>query len=189
MNFLKYRSSWQFINLENRWLKLLIFFLLLIVMMLTVIAAKREVIVALVPPTLNQRVELKASVAQEAYLSSWALYFAELIGNVTPGNVTFIEEALSPMLSPDIYQHVVDVLRMQTKQIKEDSITLSFQPRQIEQDDKTGKIYVTGYAFLAGVTGKTTRELRTYEFLMRVENYAPILIWMDTYVGQPKFEK
>ncbi|SET25134.1 TraE/TraK family type IV conjugative transfer system protein [Thorsellia anophelis] len=186
MKFFKLATNWQSLNLENRYLKVIILFLFTCLILLCIMNFNKEVIVTLVPPNLSHDVTVKKTTASKTYLSSWALYFADLIGNVSPGNVTFIEQAISPMLAPEIYQLVIDVLLMQTQQIQDDNVTLSFQPRQIETEENSDKIFVTGYSFISGLAGKVQRELRTYEFIIQINQYAPTLIWMDTYEGQPK---
>lgn len=188
MKFLTMKTQWHTLTSENRYLKIVILFLFICVISLCLMSFKKQVIVTLIPPNLSHEVSIKKTTASKTYLSSWALYFADLMGNVSPGNVAFIQQALSPMLSPEIYQLVMDVLLMQTQQIQEDNVTLSFQPRQIEVDEATDKVFITGYSFISGLAGKSQRELRTYEFIIHINHYAPLLVWMDTYEGQPKLK-
>ena len=68
---------------------------------------------AIQPPTLSETAEVSRNQATQPYLESWGLYLAELMGNVTPGNVSFIRVAIEPLLSPAVYQQVVDALEIQ----------------------------------------------------------------------------
>ncbi|MFC0180965.1 TraE/TraK family type IV conjugative transfer system protein [Thorsellia kenyensis] len=171
---------------ENKIFKIVLILELIIILFLTIQNFHQKSIVTFIPPTLNEQANIEKYSASSEYLTSLALYFSGLVGNVTPGNVSLIESALSPMLSPGIYQHVMDVLHMQSQQIKNDRVTLSFGPRQVEHDVENGKIYVTGYSIVSGIAGESSRELRTYEFEIKIQNFMPIVMWMSTYQGQPR---
>ncbi len=106
------------------------------------------------------------------------------MGNVTPADVSFIRVAIEPLLSPAVYQQVVDALKIQARQIREDRVTLKFQPRQVEYEYETGHVFVTGYSLVSGPSGDEQRQTRTYEFDIDIEQYRPKLSWMDTYEGK-----
>lgn len=189
MKFDVFMQSWQGTQLANRWQRLLIGALVLSNLLLAVAAMSRDTVVSIQPPTLSEPAEVSRKQASKTYLEAWGLYLAELMGNVTPGNVAFIREALEPLLAPEVYQPVVDVLEIQARQIREDRVTLKFQPRQVEYELATGHVFVTGYSLIAGPSGDEQRQTRTYEFDIEIEQYRPLLSWMDTYEGPARTKR
>lgn len=143
MKFDVFLKSWQGTQLENRWQRFLIAVLVLSNLLLAVAAFSRNTVVAIQPPTLSETAEVSRNQATQPYLESWGLYLAELMGNVTPGNVSFIRVAIEPLLSPAVYQQVVDALEIQARQIREDRVTLKFQPRQVEYEYEAGHVFVS----------------------------------------------
>jgi hypothetical protein len=77
--------------------------------------------------------------------------FAQLLGNVTPGTVDFVKERLTPLLSPSIYQDVIDAIEIQAQQIKNDRVTMRFEPRFVEYEPKSDKVFVYGYSYVKGL--------------------------------------
>lgn len=149
MKFDVFLKSWQGTQLENRWQRFLIAVLVLSNLLLAVAAFSRNTVVAIQPPTLSETAEVSRNQATQPYLESWGLYLAELMGNVTPGNVSFIRVAIEPLLSPAVYQQVVDALEIQARQIREDRVTLKFQPRQVEYEYETYHVFVTYYSLVS----------------------------------------
>lgn len=181
--------SWQGTQRENRWQRLLLLGLLAANVILAVAVFTRQTVVSIQPPTLVEQAEVSRSRASQPYLESWALFLAELMGNVTPGNVPFIRDALGPLLSPDVYQQVIDALEIQARQIREDRVTLKFQPRQVDYEAASGHVFVTGYSYIAGPAGDEQRQTRTYEFALQIRHYRPLLTWMETYEGAARTQK
>ncbi|GAB3229054.1 TraE/TraK family type IV conjugative transfer system protein [Pseudaeromonas pectinilytica] len=97
MKFDVFLKSWQGTQLENRWQRFLIAVLVLSNLLLAVAAFSRNTVVAIQPPTLSETAEVSRNQATQPYLESWGLYLAELMGNVTPGNVSFIRVAIEPL--------------------------------------------------------------------------------------------
>ena len=159
MKFDVFLKSWQGTQLENRWQRFLIAVLVLSNLLLAVAAFSRNTVVAIQPPTLSEPAEVSRNQATQPYLESWGLYLAELMGNVTPGNVSFIRVAIEPLLSPAVYQQVVDALEIQARQIREDRVTLKFQPRQVEYEYETGHVCVTGYSLVSGPSEMSSAKL------------------------------
>jgi len=110
---------------------------------------------------------------------------AQLLGNVTPGNADFVKRSIAPVLAPSIYQDTMNALFQQVEQIKLDRVSTRLDPREVIYEPKTGKVFITGYSVAAGPAGKEERDTRTYEFIIRVHNYQPLVTYIDTYRGAP----
>lgn len=91
---------------------------------------KKDQIITVVPPTLTETAWVSKTQSSSEYTTAWAMYVGMLLGNVTPENATIIKDALGPILHPDIYQSTMEVLDKQIFQIRQDRVTLSFEPQK-----------------------------------------------------------
>ncbi len=189
MKLAAFLQTWQGVLMENRWQRAALAILVVANLLLAVATFSRNTVVVLQPPGLSASAEVARSHASQSYLEAWGLCLAELIGNVTPGNLRFIRETLEPLLSPTVYADVMRVLESQAQQIREDRITLRFQPRLVQFEAVSGKVFITGYSRIAGPAGDAERQTRTYEFVLEIDHYRPLLTWMDTYEGQARTQK
>lgn len=186
MEMKKYKLSWAD-AVKNNASKNLIIAVLIVTNFVAVFGwfRSKETIV-LIPPTLDERVEVSATKASEGYKTAWAVHVAELLGNVTPGNADFIAEHVGSILAPDAYRAMKSALAAQIKDIKEDSITVSFEPRQTTYEKETGKVFVYGEFRSVGPTGKPQVFMRTYEMQIAMRFGRPWITSYSPYTGQPK---
>lgn len=63
------------------------------------------------------------------------------------------------MLSPEIYQDVIDAIEIQSKQIKEDRVTMRFEPRFVEYEEKSDKVFAYGYSYVKGASSQQGRNV------------------------------
>lgn len=185
----KLLQTWEGVQAENKWNRIFIVLLLVGQLVLAVQLFSKETVVTIQPWTLNDDAWVTADAASASYKEAWGFALATLFGNVTPANVDFIKERIELLLSPSIYNEVMDVLEMQSQQIKIDRVTIRFEPRFVEYEPKTGKVFVYGNSFTRGVArDKEDRSERTYEFELSISNYLPVLEHLDTYEGRPRTE-
>ena len=144
-----------------------------------------EETVVLVPATFDERMEVKASDASPAYKKAWALTVAQLCGNVTPGNADLLLESLGDLLSPDAYRKIAADLAAQVADIKRDSLTVSFEPRQILYEEQTNKVFVSGQFASQGVSGQPLKAVRTYEMTIEIRFGRPWITSFVPYTGMP----
>ncbi|MDU4190314.1 MULTISPECIES: TraE/TraK family type IV conjugative transfer system protein [Aeromonas] len=187
MKFKTYLRTWEGIQGENKWGRLIQAGLLIIVLLLVIKVFTKETIVTMQPFTLTEEAWVTQNNASRSYKEAWGFALSLLLGNVTPGSVDFVKERLSPMLSPEIYQDVIDAIEIQSKQIKEDRVTMRFEPRFVEYEEKSDKIFAYGYSYVKGSSSQQEeRGERTYEFVLKIANYAPSIDYMETYMGKPR---
>lgn len=181
-------QTWEGSLAENRWNRIFNGILAVAVLILAYMAFTKDQIVVVQPETLGSEAWLTTNEASESYKESWGLFLAQLTGNITPANVDFLKDRLKPLLAPTIYNEVIDTLEVQAQNIKNDRVTMRFEPRFVEYEKTTDKVYVYGYSFVKGSTGNEERDDRTYEYRIRISNYAPMIVDLDTYKGKPKTE-
>lgn len=186
MKYLNFIKSYEGTLNENKWSRIIISALLIIAILLAFMAFNRKTIVTMQPITLVEDAWVTNNDSSISYKESWGYYLATLLGNVNPSTVTFLKERLGPILSPKVYNQAIDALESQSVQIINDKITLRFEPRFVEYEKSTNKIFVFGNSFIKGVNTDEQRTNRTYEFVIRISNYLPVLEYMDMYDDRPR---
>ncbi len=185
MELKKSLQSFQGFQIEARFSRAVIFGLLIIVYFYVFTIANRPQIVTIKPWTLTVDAQVTRNAASRSYLKRWGFALAQVLGNVTPANVDFIYDRLAPLLDPKIYHRVMDSLDANARTLKEQRIAIRFEPRRVTYEKSTGKVFVTGYSFMreGSSLSNEKRQERTYEFLSKIDNYAPVILCLDTYQG------
>lgn len=187
MNFNKYLETFQGIKAENRWNRVVMLGLVALCLGETAMLATRPTVVTIQPWTLARDAQVTESSASQSYLEAWGLALSELLGNVTPASVQFIASRLGPLLDPKIYHEVLEAVEANAQELRNDRVTMRFEPRRVNFERSTGKVYVTGLSYVRQGTGLESEKsgMRTYEFVIRIANYAPVITHIDTYAGTP----
>ena len=188
MNLKEYLKTWEGTQAENKWGRVFVLGLIFTVLLLVVMLFSKDTIVTVQPWTLNEEAWVSQKKSSQSYKEAWGWALGTLMGNVTPGNVNFIKERMKPILAPAIYQEFINALETQAQEIQANRITMRFEPRFVEYEETTDKVFVYGYSFVKGASldAKEQRTDRTYEFQIRVSNYMPVLDYMTTYEGRPR---
>ena len=171
---------------DNRWHRVIT---LIVVSAVGMLAGKlffQSEIVVVVPPNADARLEYQRSQADEGAFSAWAMYFATLLGNVSPANAEFVAKTVGDSLAPAIYQNVMKAISAQVNNIKLDNLTLTYVADKVRVDVNKKCAWVTGWLTTTNARGQAQREQRTYEFYFSVQNYRPMLVGMQAYTGEPK---
>ena len=188
MDLKKYINTFQGLKLEAHFTRLVIMGLLVILAFCVFTLAQRPQIVTIRPWTLNEDAQITRQSASKSYLEAWGFALAQLLGNVTPANVKFIGERLAPLLDPGIYHDVMDSLGANAQRLVEQRIAMRFEPRRVIYEQSTGLVFVNGYSFVREGTSfaNEKRVERTYEFGIKIDNYAPLIVSINTYEGSAR---
>lgn len=189
MDFKKFLSSYSGIRQENLFYRVVCVMLLVANLLLGVAVMSRNEVVVLVPPLLKEQVKVSLKKADQKYQESWALFFALLLGNVTPRNIEFVAAEIEKYLAPSVYQDVMKDIYEQGKAVKDINVSTTFEPRDLVYDDKTGHVLVKGHMVMRGNFGKPQTLGKTFEFGIAVKNYYPEIIFLNAYDKKPKEEK
>lgn len=148
----------------------------------------RDTAVAVVPWTLSGEAEVTKDDASQNYKEAWGMAIALLLGNVQPATVDFIAERIKPLLSPEIYHSAVDALYSNAQILREERVTLRFEPRRVTYEKPTGRVFVSGWSYsrLGTSMEEEKRHERTFEIGIAVREYAPVITFIDTYTGPAK---
>ena len=185
MDLKRYLSSFNGLRTEARTSRFLLILLVTTIALMGYHICTRPVIVTITPFTLAEDAQLTREDASRSYFEAWGFALAELLGNVTPGNAKFIGERLKPLLDPKIYHAVIESVNESADQLIDERITQRFQPRRVTYEKSSGKVFVFGTSYLRqGASFENERdEPRTYEFIIKISNYAPLITHIDTYTG------
>lgn len=189
MDYKKFMSSWAGSRKLNTVFLICICNLTAANTVLVLLLAFNKEEIVLVPPHMNGEIRAAVNRTTESSARAWGLYFAGLLGNVTPDSLHFIKSALEPMVSPDVYQEVSSALAVQAEQIAEDHISMRFEPKIVQFEEKTKLVFITGRSIVKGPSGEEKRQDRTYEFKIDMNGYQPLLSWINTYEGGARTEK
>lgn len=182
-------KTWNGVLKEN-WFHRIITMVLAVGLVLALIKAFTvDTIIVIQPYTLNEEAWVSQNQASSSYKESWAMMLASLTGNVTPGSVNFVKERIEPLLSPQIYRDVMQAIEIQALSIRRDRVTMKFEPRAVEYEPESDVVYVYGHSLVQGATGDPEREERTYEYIIDVRNYSPVVTHIETYAGRPRTER
>jgi conjugal transfer pilus assembly protein TraE len=186
MDFKKFFASYSGLRQENWFYRVVCLVLLGANLLLGVAVLSRREVVVLVPPSLDNRVKISLSRADRKYQESWALFFALLLGNITPQNLQFTLNEVEKYLAPSIYHDLINQIYEQAKGIKEADIATSFVPRELVYDGKTNHVLVKGQMEMRGAFGKPQDMGKIFEFGIAVHNYYPQITYLDAYSKKPK---
>lgn len=149
---------------------------------------KRERLV-IIPPVVNEQIELGFQSASRSYHEAFALYVASFMGNINPGNAGFIKTALELSFSPQLYAEIQQTITDDAERMRASGRTLRFFPDRVIYEQSTGKTFVAGKQEIVSAAGNVHEQDVTYEFrvairqgLPKVENYA-------FYTGAPRTQE
>ncbi|TDX26809.1 conjugal transfer pilus assembly protein TraE [Modicisalibacter xianhensis] len=174
---------------ENLFHRIVVLGLIAALVLVSIKAFSRDAIVTLQPYTLKGDAWITQNSASQSYKEAWGLLLAQLSGNVTPGTVDFVKERFDPLLAPSIYTGVMEALEVQAEQIRNDRVSMRFEPRSIEYEPTTDKVFVYGYSYIEGPSSEPDRGDRTYEYIVDIRDYAPVVTHLETYSGRPRTER
>ncbi|WP_347990209.1 TraE/TraK family type IV conjugative transfer system protein [Methylomonas sp. AM2-LC] len=186
MDFKKYATTWMGIHASNQFMKTIIMFLLISNLLMMIGLLKKDATTILIPPDLSERAEITRNQASSGYKKAWAVYVAEMIGNVSPENADFVRETFSEMLSGEIRNSVMEQIAEELEGLKQEGVNSVFEIKSIAYEPETDKVFVTGQNRMSGPGGTSEYTPQTFEFVIEVKGYAPIIKRMSTYSESPR---
>lgn len=186
MSLNTFLKTWQGLTLETRLSRGFIALLLVSNLLLILTLNQVDRTVVMVPPVLNNEVEQARASASQEVAEAWALYVAELLGNVAPTTAAFLRTALEPLLAPSLRVEALKVLDGQVAEIRREQVSITFQPRTISRDPASGTIYVTGTHVTSGPAAQPVTTTRTYAVRVTFKHYRPVITHLESYTGEPK---
>lgn len=189
MNWKDFSQSWKGTRVENRFQRIVNATFAVGLLLVGAKAWSNDVVVTLVPPTLNEEVRIARRAADEGYAKSWGMYLATLMGNITPGNVGLVRDVLGPLLAPSVFQPTMEAVAIEVEEIKRDRVSKRFEPRTVQYETSTQKVFINGTSYSKGAVGEEKTNQKTFEFKFTISDYRPVIWHVETYAGEPRTAK
>ena len=154
--------------------RLTILALVIINGLLLIYCLNRKPTVELSLPFMDAQVGIHSGEASQAYFEWWSLSLAELLGNLTPQNLSFVESRLQSLFSPNLYQQVQVALNQQFQQLRDDKVSMSFEPLQLDFKQKTTSVIVTGNSVMSSGNQRFKGQ-KTFTFHFTMIRFRPVL--------------
>ncbi len=189
MNLADFLKTWDGALLENKFHRISLPALSLAMVIAVLAATNVKERVVLQPMTLSDEAWIEETSASREYMEAWGDYLGQLLGNVTPQRIGFIKARLEPLLAPGIFSSAMETIEEQAQIIKENRLSYRFEPKHVEYEINTGKIFSYGYSYVKAATGDEQRSEKTYEFVIDIKKYIPSVVSISVYEGKPRTEK
>lgn len=152
------------------------------------VMGKHERIIIL-PPVIDERVELAYQSANEAYYKAYALYVASFLGNINPGNANFVKEGLSLSFSPTLYAEMRAQITEDAEKMRVSGRTLRFYADSVLYEPETGKTFVVGKQEIVSAAGNVHDQDVSYEMRVAIRDGLPRIENFAYYTGAPRTEE
>lgn len=179
------KETWRNTIAENKFGRLLVAGLVLSNLIAVSFIMSRDQIVVIPPPNWTSELEISRDSANAEFLKSYGLFISTFLGNITPSNVEFVKSNVGRYFDPDVYAMIRDGIEAQAVAIRTEGLSISFTPRQVDYEQATRKVFVTGFTRTEGRGGQSDNVQRTYEFVFEIFNYTPQVVSFNIYRGPP----
>lgn len=149
---------------------------------------KRERLV-IIPPVIDERIELAYNAANEPYFKSYALYVASFLGNINPANANFVKEGLSLSFAPELYGEMQAKITEDAEKMRVSGRTLRFFADRVLFEPGTGKTFVAGKQEIVSAAGNVHDQDVTYEMAIVIRDGLPKVQKFAYYTGAPRTEE
>jgi len=181
MHLIRFRQTWQRLVTENRFHRALLIALLGTNLLTLGALLQAERTVVLVPPILENQVNVARASASQEVKEAWGLFVTELLGNVTPTNAPFLRQTLEPLLSPTLRRAVRDSLDAQVEALQRDRVSVRFAPELVQYEATHDRVRISGKQVISGPGADPVTRPRTYEIQVAFRNYRPLITHLDAY--------
>lgn len=183
MNLGNYLKDWQGALKENRISRVMIAALSVSNLVLAMMAFGKSETIVMLPPGLNERVEIGVSNGSPGLKEAWGTHVALMLGNATPLTAPFLAEQMGRITSPRLYQSIQEQLAAQAKTLKDEGLSVSFTPTTTFVLPERDVVVVSGQYMLRGMRGMERTMVRTYEVGVRIKDYRVRVETLDVYEG------
>lgn len=141
--------------------------------------------VVLIPPTLKGQATIDWRKADSGYIKSFGLYYATLMGSITPKNVEFLADQLSSVTAPEIYPEIRRTLLAlaQNPQFRTGGSSSAFVAERAIFDVESGLTFVVGDNQVYNISGGVKSNPMVYELDIRIIDGRPVVFRLANYSG------
>jgi conjugal transfer pilus assembly protein TraE len=177
---------------DRRWYRVTNTVLSIILLGLMFLLFQKKEHVIIIPPQLDERINVSLNLADSKYKKAWAKYIATLAGNITPSNVEFVADSIGELLAPEVHHKVAGEFGSHVYKIRKEGIRTAYAPKRIEYDENLDRVFVVGdySVMLPTMTAKKGEEYsnvrrdKVYELSIEMSNGVPMVKHFETYFGE-----
>lgn len=148
--------------------------------------SKRLITQIVTPPNFVEEISMRGNQVSESYQTSWGVFVAEKIGNISPSRMELTTQVIRKMIPEQAWEVVQKEMKQQLARLNIRKIEEKFGATDVSFDPKTKVVWVTGEKETTSIrTGKTTSELWTFEVKIVAENGFPKIVHLQQYAGSP----
>lgn len=160
------------------------------VVVLIYISLSKDETVIVVPPKFTEEITFVGNKASEAYKTGWGLFVANLAGNVSERNVSFVKDTLRKMFTIKDAAYYERQLESQVEALKVRGIRESFTPLDLIFNSEVNTVWVYGdKKTISTRSGASTTQKWTYEIRIVASMGMPKILNFDQYAGAPNTRK
>lgn len=170
MLYKKWIKEWKSALAENFFLRVLCL-VLAVGLGTDVLFFRKKDRFIVVPPKLEREFWIEDRTASESYMEQMGVFFATLIGNMSPLNAEYNTAILTRYIDHKSLPVVKTELASQAAYFKKNNITQSFFPEGVRVNAAEGIVDVTGSVVRYVGTVKVSQEKMIVRMKMRIDNY------------------
>lgn len=146
--------------------------------------------VVVVPPTFTEEITFVGNQASEAYKTGWGLFVANLAGNISERNSTFVADTLRKMFKAKDADNFERQLTAQVQALKVRGVRENFTPLDLIYNSEVDTVWVYGDKKTVSVrSGASTTQKWTYEVRIIASSGMPKITHFTQYEGAPNTRK
>ncbi|AIW22720.1 hypothetical protein F0267_01135 [Vibrio coralliilyticus] len=152
------------------------------------LVAKKEVTSIVTPPTFTEQISMRGNQVSESYQSMWAMFVAEMIGNISPSRMDIVLQTMQRMIPAKNWDEVKEQMTAQLARLKIRKVEEKFSVKDVTIDPVTKVVWVTGEKETTSIrTGRSVSEMWTFE--VRIDSNgvgSPVITHLKQYAGAPQ---
>ena len=147
--------------------------------------ASRHDRIVVVPPGLSGPVAVDWGRADAEYLKTFGIFYATLLGTITPRNAEYVADRLTSMTAPSVYPHIRKSILSVAKDpsFAGSGSTTNFVSNQVVFEPQTGKVFVSGDNRVYSGFGQPKIAQVVYEMDIRIVEGRPVVHSVTNYPG------
>lgn len=184
MKWLFHRTTWENSIRANLMLSAACVIMAVITLFAAVTSLTRHDRIVIVPAGLAGKTSVEWTSADSSYYKSFGLFVATLIGNITPHNVKFVSDALSPYMGSVIYSDIRKRMLSlaESAQFRDSATATRFVPASVLYEPDTHKVFVQGQMIITTAISSRAEEM-VYEMTLVIKDGMPIVDSISSYEG------
>jgi conjugal transfer pilus assembly protein TraE len=157
----------------------------LTIAMMQIASTSRHERIVVVPPGLSGPVEIDWGNASAEYMKTFGMFYATLVGTISPKNVNYVADRLSAMTSVNAYSVIRQRLLSlaQDPQFVNSGSSVNFVSNEVIYEPERKKVFVAGESRVQSGYGNVKVTPIVYEMDIEMIEGRPVVMLLENYSG------